>query len=145
ILLTVAGNETTRNAISHGMNAFLEHPDQWELFKKERPATAVDEIVRWATPVNTFQRTAKRDTQIGGVDIKEGQRVGLFYGSANYDEDVFEDPFTFNILRDPNPHVGFGGNGAHFCVGANLARMEINLMFNALADLVPDISRLESP
>nr|WP_317628620.1 cytochrome P450 [Gordonia hankookensis] len=145
ILLTVAGNETTRNAISHGMNAFLEHPDQWELFKKERPATAVDEIVRWATPVNTFQRTAKRDTQIGGVDIKEGQRVGLFYGSANYDEDVFEDPFTFDILRDPNPHVGFGGNGAHFCVGANLARMEINLMFNALADLVPDISRLESP
>ncbi|MDL9936469.1 cytochrome P450 [Gordonia sp. ABSL1-1] len=145
ILLTVAGNETTRNAISHGMNAFLEHPDQWELFKKERPATAVDEIVRWATPVNCFQRTAKRDTQIGGVDIKQGQRVGLFYGSANYDEDVFENPFEFDILRDPNPHVGFGGNGAHFCVGANLARMEINLMFNALADIVPDITRLEEP
>lgn len=145
ILLTVAGNETTRNAISHGMNAFLEHPDQWEIFKKERPATAVDEIVRWATPVNAFQRTAKRDTQIGGIDIKEGQRVGMFYGSANYDEDVFDDPFSFNILRDPNPHVGFGGNGAHFCIGANLARMEINLMFNALADLVPDISRLAAP
>ncbi|MEP9395284.1 cytochrome P450 [Gordonia sp. VNK1] len=145
ILLTVAGNETTRNAISHGMNAFLEHPDQWELFKRDRPATAVDEIVRWATPVNCFQRTAKRDTQIGGVDIAEGERVGLFYGSANYDEDVFEDPYLFNILRDPNPHVGFGGNGAHFCVGANLARMEINLMFNALADLVPDITRLEVP
>lgn len=145
ILLTVAGNETTRNAISHGMNAFLDNPDQWELFKKERPATAVDEIVRWATPVNCFQRSAKRDTQIGGVDIKEGQRVGLFYGSANYDEEVFEDPFTFNILRDPNPHVGFGGNGAHFCVGANLARMEINLMFNALADLVPDITKLQAP
>ena len=142
ILLTVAGNETTRNAISHGMNAFLDHPDQWELFKRERPITAVDEIVRWATPVNCFQRTAKRDTQVGGVDIKAGQRVGMFYGSANYDEDVFDDPFSFNILRDPNPHVGFGGNGAHFCVGANLARMEINLMFNALADLVPDISRL---
>lgn len=145
ILLTVAGNETTRNAISHGMNAFLEHPDQWELFKKERPSTAVDEIVRWATPVNCFQRTAKNDTTVGGVDIAAGQRVGLFYGSANFDEDVFDDPFSFNILRDPNPHVGFGGNGAHFCVGANLARMEINLMFNALADIVPDISRLEAP
>ncbi|NDK88231.1 cytochrome P450 [Gordonia desulfuricans] len=145
ILLTVAGNETTRNAITHGMNAFLEHPDAWDLYKRERPATAVDEIVRWATPVNAFQRTAKRDTQVGGVDIAEGQRVGLFYGSANYDEEVFENPYTFDIMRDPNPHVGFGGNGAHFCVGANLARMEINLMFNALADIVPDITRLEPP
>lgn len=145
ILLAVAGNETTRNAISHGMNAFLDNPDQWELFKKERPATAVDEIVRWATPVNTFQRTALRDLEIGGQQIKKGDRVGLFYGSANYDEDVFDDPFTFNILRDPNPHVGFGGNGTHFCIGANLARMEINLMFNALADLVPDITKLEQP
>ncbi|NMO04766.1 cytochrome P450 [Gordonia sp. TBRC 11910] len=145
ILLTVAGNETTRNAISHGMNAFLDNPDQWELFKEHRPATAVDEIVRWATPVNCFQRSAKRDTEIGGVAISEGQRVGMFYGSANYDEEVFEDPFSFNILRDPNPHVGFGGNGAHFCVGANLARMEINLMFNALADLVPDITKLQAP
>lgn len=145
ILLTVAGNETTRNAISHGMNAFLDNPDQWELFKKERPATAVDEIVRWATPVNCFQRTAKNDTQVGGVDIKAGERVGMFYGSANYDEEVFDDPFSFNILRDPNPHVGFGGNGAHFCVGANLARMEINLMFNALADIVPDITKLDAP
>ncbi|WP_448223727.1 cytochrome P450 [Gordonia iterans] len=145
ILLTVAGNETTRNAISHGMNAFLDNPEQWELFKAERPATAVDEIVRWATPVNCFQRTAKHDTEIGGQQIKAGQRVGLFYGSANYDEDVFEDPFTFDILRDPNPHVGFGGNGTHFCIGANLARMEINLMFNALADMVPDITKLEQP
>ncbi|MEJ9077293.1 cytochrome P450 [Gordonia malaquae] len=145
ILLTVAGNETTRNAITHGINAFLDNPDQWELFKKERPATAVDEIVRWATPVNCFQRTAIRDTVVGGQEIKEGQRVGLFYGSANYDEDIFEDPYTFNILRDPNPHVGFGGNGTHFCIGANLARMEINLMFNALADMVPDITKLAEP
>ncbi|QRY64747.1 cytochrome P450 [Gordonia sp. PDNC005] len=145
ILLTVAGNETTRNAITHGINAFLDNPDQWELFKKERPATAVDEIVRWATPVNCFQRTAVRDTVVGGQEIKAGQRVGLFYGSANYDEDIFEDPYTFNILRDPNPHVGFGGNGTHFCIGANLARMEINLMFNALADMVPDITKLAEP
>ena len=145
ILLTVAGNETTRNAITHGMNAFLDNPEQWELYKAERPATAVDEIVRWATPVNCFQRTAKDDTEIGGQKIAKGERVGLFYGSANYDEDVFDDPFTFNILRDPNPHVGFGGNGTHYCIGANLARVEINLMFNALADLVPDISKLEQP
>ncbi|GED99080.1 cytochrome P450 [Gordonia crocea] len=145
ILLTVAGNETTRNAISHGMNAFLDNPEQWEIFKRDRPATAVDEIVRWATPVNSFQRTAVRDTEIRGVKIAEGDRVGMFYGSANYDEDVFDDPFTFNVLRDPNPHVGFGGNGAHFCVGANLARMEINLMFNALADIVPDITKLDAP
>lgn len=145
ILLAVAGNETTRNAISHGMNAFLDNPEQWELFKKERPATAVDEIVRWATPVNCFQRTALRDLELGGQQIKKGDRVGMFYGSANYDEDVFDDPFTFNILRDPNPHVGFGGNGTHFCIGANLARMEINLMFNALADMVPDITKLDQP
>ncbi|PHV65234.1 cytochrome P450 [Williamsia muralis] len=145
ILLTVAGNETTRNAISHGMNAFLDNPEQWEIFKRDRPATAADEIVRWATPVNAFQRTARHDVELGGVTIKKGQRVGMFYGSANYDEDVFENPFEFNILRDPNPHVGFGGHGAHYCVGANLARMEINLIFNAIADHMPDITKLAEP
>ncbi|MBW0016694.1 MAG: cytochrome P450 [Mycobacterium sp.] len=145
ILLAVAGNETTRNAMTHGMNAFLDNPDQWELFKRERPATAADEIVRWATPVHCFQRTALQDTQVGGVPINAGQRVGLFYSSANYDEDVFDDPFTFNILREPNPHLGFGGNGAHYCIGANLARMEINLMFNAIADIIPDIEKIGPP
>lgn len=145
ILLTVAGNETTRNAISHGMNAFLDNPEQWELFKRDRPATTADEIVRWATPVNAFQRTAKHDLVLGGQEIKKGQRVGMFYGSANFDEDVFDKPFEFNILRDPNPHVGFGGHGAHYCVGANLARMEINLIFNAIADHMPDITKLAEP
>ncbi|MGV0744469.1 cytochrome P450 [Mycolicibacterium sp. XJ870] len=145
ILLAVAGNETTRNAMTHGMNAFFENPDQWELFKRERPVTAVDEIVRWATPVHCFQRTAVADTEIGGVTVRAGQRAGLFYSSANYDEDVFEDPFRFDILRDPNPHLGFGGNGAHFCIGANLARMEIKLMFNEIADQIPDISKLGEP
>ncbi|MCV7216019.1 cytochrome P450 [Mycobacterium crocinum] len=145
ILLAVAGNETTRNAMTHGMNAFFENPDQWELFKRERPETTADEIVRWATPVHCFQRTATRDTEIGGVTIRAGQRAGLFYSSANYDEDVFDNPFQFNILRDPNPHLGFGGNGAHFCIGANLARMEIKLIFNEIANQIPDISKLGDP
>ncbi|MBO0776394.1 MAG: cytochrome P450, partial [Actinobacteria bacterium] len=106
ILLAVAGNETTRNAISHGMLAFLDHPQEWELYRAQRPDTAVDEIVRWATPVTVFQRTALRDTTLGGQDIRAGQRVGLFYRSANFDEEVFGQPERFNILRSPNPHVG---------------------------------------
>ncbi|OBJ96925.1 steroid C27-monooxygenase [Mycolicibacterium fortuitum] len=145
ILLAVAGNETTRNAMTHGMNAFLENPDQWELFKRERPETAVDEIIRWATPVHCFQRTALADIQVGDVTVKAGQRVGLFYSSANYDEEVFESPFQFNILRNPNPHLAFGGNGAHYCIGANLARMEIKLMFNEIADQIPHIAKLGEP
>ena len=145
ILLAVAGNETTRNAMTHGINAFFDNPDQWELFKRERPATAVDEIIRWATPIHCFQRTALTDVELGGVTIRKGQRAGLFYSSANYDEDVFEDPFRFNILRDPNPHMSFGGNGAHFCVGANLARMEIKLIFDEIANQIPDISKLGEP
>ena len=145
ILLAVAGNETTRNSITQGMMAFTDHPDQWELFKKDRPGTAADEIVRWATPVTSFQRTALEDTELGGVQIKKGQRVVMFYRSANFDEDVFDDPYTFDILRDPNPHVGFGGNGAHFCIGANLARMTIDLMFNAIADAMPDLTSMGKP
>ena len=145
ILLSVAGNETTRNAISHGMLAFLDHPDQWELFKAQRPQTAVDEIVRWATPVTVFQRTATKDTELGGQLIKKGQRVGMFYRSANFDEEVFEHPEQFNVLRSPNPHVGFGGTGAHYCLGANLARLEIDLMFNAIADAMPAIAKAGDP
>ncbi|GAB6987143.1 cytochrome P450 [Nocardioides pyridinolyticus] len=103
ILLAVAGNETTRNAISHGMNAFLDHPEQWEIWKRDRPATMVDEVVRWATPVSVFQRTALNDVEVGGVRFQKGERAALFYASANFDEEVFEDPFAFDILRDPNP------------------------------------------
>jgi cholest-4-en-3-one 26-monooxygenase len=145
ILLSVAGNETTRNAISHGMIAFMEHPDQWAIYKAERPETAADEIVRWSTPVVSFQRTATEDTVIGGQAIKAGDRVGMYYGAANFDPDVFDHPYKFDILRDPNPHLGFGGTGAHYCIGANLARVEINLIFNAIADALPDITMLGDP
>ena len=145
IALTVAGNETTRNAMAHGMNAFLDHPDQWQLWKRERPSTMVDEVIRWATPVNVFQRTALEDVDLNGVQVKKGERVGLFYGSANFDADVFEDPYAFNILRDPNPHLAFGGHGAHYCIGANLARMEVGAIFGALADIAPNITRKSPP
>jgi cholest-4-en-3-one 26-monooxygenase len=145
LLLAVAGNETTRNAISHGMNAFFDHPEQWELYKQTRPRTAPDEIVRWATPIHAFQRTAIADTQVGGVDVAKGDRVVMFYSSANRDPDVFENPETFDIMRDPNPHLGFGGLGTHYCLGANLARVEIDLIFNAVADVMPDVRKLEPP
>ncbi|MEV0030100.1 cytochrome P450 [Nocardia sp. NPDC050793] len=145
ILLAVAGNETTRNAITHGMKAFVDHPGQWEIYRERRPHTAPDEIVRWATPVTAFQRTATEDVQLGGQRIRAGQRLGLFYSSANFDEDGFTDPFVFDILRDPNPHVGFGGTGAHYCVGANLARLEIDLMFNAIADAMPTLRQVSDP
>lgn len=145
ILLAVAGNETTRNAITHGMKAFIDNPEQWERYKRQRPRTAPDEIVRWATPVTAFQRTATADTEVGGQLIRKGDRVGLFYSSANFDEEAFEDPFTFDVFREVNPHVGFGGTGTHYCVGANLARLEIDLMFNAIADVMPDLSQVSEP
>ncbi|MFD5386906.1 cytochrome P450 [Streptomyces sp. NPDC127074] len=145
LLLAVAGNETTRNAISHGMHAFLTHPDQWELFKAERPATAADEIVRWATPVMSFQRTTTQDTELGGQRIGAGARVGVFYSSANNDPDVFDRPEDFDITRDPNPHLGFGGGGPHFCLGKSLAELEIRLIFQAIADTLPDIRLAGEP
>lgn len=145
IALAVAGNETTRNAITHGMNAFFDNPDQWDLWKRERPETTIDEMIRWATPVTSFQRTALEDVQIGGVQVRAGQRVGRFYASANHDEEVFTDPFTFDITRSPNPHLAFGGHGAHYCIGANLARLEIRLLFDALAEQAPGIRRDGEP
>ncbi|MDT5076389.1 MAG: cholest-4-en-3-one 26-monooxygenase [Mycobacterium sp.] len=145
VTLTVAGNETTRNSITQGMMAFLDFPDQWELFKKTRPESAADEVIRWATPITSFQRTALTDVEVGGVQIEKGQRVVLSYRSANFDDEVFEDPFRFDILRSPNPHVSFGGTGAHYCMGANLARLTVNLMFGALADAMPDLKALAPP
>jgi cholest-4-en-3-one 26-monooxygenase len=145
LMLAVAGNETTRNAISHGMLAFFDNPDQWEVFKAERPLTAADEIIRWGTPVTVFQRTAVADTELGGQQVKAGQRLGLFYRSGNFDEDVFDHPERFDILRDPNPHLGLGGFGAHYCLGASLAKLEIGLIFNAIADAMPDIRQAGEP
>jgi cholest-4-en-3-one 26-monooxygenase len=145
MLLAVAGNETTRNATTHGMLAFFDHPEQWELYKAERPRTAVDEIIRWATPVNVFQRTATKDVEFRGQQLRRGDRVCIFYGSANFDEEIFDDPYTFDIRRSPNPHLGFGGSGAHYCLGANLARLELELIFNAIADQMPDIRRTGAP
>ncbi|WP_062649105.1 cytochrome P450 [Streptomyces maremycinicus] len=145
LMLAVAGNETTRNATTHGMHAFLTHPEQWESYKRERPDTAAEEIVRWATPVIAFQRTATQDTELGGKQIRKGDRVGLFYASANRDPEVFERPDEFDVTRDPNPHLGFGGGGPHFCLGKSLAVLEINLIFNAIADALPDLRLVGDP
>ena len=146
MLLMVAGNETTRNAITHGMQAFFDHPEQWELFKSTRPIeTAAEEIIRWGTPVMQFQRTAKVDTVLGGQPIKKGERVAIYYSSANRDKTALDDPDTFDITRVENEHVAFGGGGPHFCLGANLARAEIRIIFDVIADRMPDITPLGPP
>jgi len=149
VLLVVAGNETTRNAIAHGMHLLTLHPDQkaaWAADPDGLAASAVEEIVRWATPVIHFRRTATRDgVRLGDHKFAEGDKVVLFYNSANRDEDVFTDPFTFDIRRDPNPHVGFGGPGPHFCLGAHLARREITVMFKELLTRCPDIAATSEP
>src|SRR6476659_8353955 len=148
LLLVAAGNETTRNAISHGMLALTQHPDQrrrWlDDFETVSP-TAVEEIVRWATPVIHFRRTATRDTVVGGQEIKAGEKVVMFYNSANRDERAFPDPYKFDVLRAPNEHAGFGAGGPHFCLGANLARREIKLMFEELFRRLPDIEITGEP
>ncbi len=148
VLLAVAGNETTRNAISHGMKALCDHPDQRAIWQADFAAvtpTAVEEIVRWATPVIHFRRTATRDTEIGGQRIAEGEKVVLWYCSANRDAAVFDDPFRFDVRRTPNEHVGFGGPGPHHCLGAHLARREIALMFEEIFRRLPDIEVVDEP
>jgi cholest-4-en-3-one 26-monooxygenase len=141
LLLTVAGNETTRNAASGGMLAFFEHPGQWQrlLADPALAATAAEEVVRWVSPVNLFRRTATCDTELGGQAIAEGDKVVVFYASANRDESVFTAPQEFDIARDPNPHVGFGGGGPHFCLGRHLAALELRVLLQTLAERMPDI------
>jgi cytochrome P450 len=130
VILTIAGSETTRNALTQGLVALLDHPDQLERLREtpDLMRRATEEIIRWSSPVLFFGRTAMRDTQLGGVQIAAGDRVVLWYPSANRDERAFERPFEFDIERDPNPHVSFGGGGPHFCLGANLARKEIEVL-----------------
>jgi cholest-4-en-3-one 26-monooxygenase len=147
MLLSVAGNETTRNAITHGMIAFLEHRDQWDRLR-EHPELfdkAAEEIVRWASPVIFFRRSVTHDVELRGRQLKAGDKITVWYPSANRDEDVFERPFDFDIGRDPNPHIGFGGRGPHFCLGSNLARLEMRALFEELTTRIPDIAGVEPP
>ncbi len=139
-LVMVAGHDTTRNAISNGMLAFFEHPAELEKLRRDPGlvGTAADEVVRWTTPVNHFSRTATRDTELRGKQIRAGDSVALFYASANRDEEIFEDPFTFRIDRDPNPHLGFGV-GEHFCLGASLARMDLRVFWRQFVERVESI------
>ena len=149
VLLVVAGNETTRNAISHGMHQLTVNPDEkakWIADFEGVAPTAVEEIVRWASPVIHFRRTVTRDgAQLGDHTFSEGDKVVLFHNSANRDEAVFTDPYRFDVARDPNPHTGFGGPGPHFCLGAHLARREITVMFRELLTRVPDIAAVGEP
>ena len=149
ILLVVAGNETTRNAITHGMVALTENQDQrakWFGDFETHTKTAVEEIVRWATPVIHFRRTATQDTEINGFPIKQNQKVVLFYNSGNRDERIFKDPFKFDIARVAQPtQIGFGAGGPHFCLGANLARREIAVMFDEIRRRAPNLQITGEP
>ena len=140
LLLAVAGNETTRNLISHGIIALHENPDQLAKLRADRSlmTPAIDEMLRWGTPVMNFRRTATHDTELGGQQIKEGDKVVFWHISANRDESMFADPFSFDITRSPNEHMAFGSGGPHYCLGANLAKMEIRVMFEELLDRFPE-------
>ena len=148
ILLSAAGNETTRNAISHGMVALTRYPDErrkwWADFDAVAP-TAVEEIVRWASPIIFMRRNLTEDIELRGIEMKAGDKVSMWYNSANRDEHKFANPWLFDVTRNPNPHIGFGAGGAHFCLGANLARREIRVLFEELRREIPDIAAVEEP
>jgi cytochrome P450 len=141
-VLMIAGNETTRHTISHGMLALIDHPEQLRLLQEEpdRIGQATEEMLRWATPVHHFRRTATRDVEMDGVEIKRGDKVVTWYTSANRDEEVFPDPYRFDVTRAPNDHVTFGPGGPHFCLGAHLARLETKILFQ---ELLPRVSSIE--
>jgi cholest-4-en-3-one 26-monooxygenase len=142
LLLTVAGNETTRNTTSWGMWALMQNPEQYQALVDDPDGKldrAIEEILRWATPVYHFRRTAAEDTEIHGQAIAAGDKVVMWHTSANRDDTVFDDPFRFDIDRWPNKHIAFGGGGAHYCLGANLARMELKLIFREILERIPDM------
>jgi cholest-4-en-3-one 26-monooxygenase len=148
LLLSVAGNETTRNATAWGMWALMQHPDQYAALRDDldgMSGPAIEEILRWASPVYHFRRTATRATELRGREIAEGDKVVMWYISANRDEAVFDDPFRFDITRDANEQVAFGGGGHHFCLGANLARMELQLIFREVLERIPDMHTVDDP
>ena len=147
LLLAVAGNETTRNLISGGMVAFFDNPDQWSRLVDDSSLmpTAVEEMLRWVSPVMYFRRAAMNDQEIQGHQIKKGDKVTLWYISGNRDEDVFEEPDRFDVGRDPNLHLAFGAGGPHNCLGLNLARLEIKVMFEELTRRMPDIQQAGPP
>jgi cytochrome P450 len=148
ILLAVAGNDTTRTAISHGMNLLAAHPDQRAIWQDDLEGvtpTAVEEVVRVSSPVTFMRRTVTHDLTLSGQDLVEGDKLILFYAAANRDPRQFDDPESFDVRRDPNPHVGFGGPGPHFCLGAHLARREVSVMFRELLTRLPDIEVTGDP
>ena len=146
VLLSVAGNDTTRHTTSHALRALSVHRDQRALLQEDldgRLATSVEEFIRWASPVMTFRRTTTREVELHGETLPAGEKVVLFYHSANRDEQAFEDPWRFDITRDPNRHVGFGGGGPHYCLGASLARTQLRSIFGELLTVIPDIEAQE--
>jgi cholest-4-en-3-one 26-monooxygenase len=148
MFLMAAGNETTRNAATHGLMGFLEFPEQWEKLVQDPEglsASAIEEILRWATPVMQLRRNVTVDIELRGELLKAGDKVSIWYMSANRDEEVFDDPFRFDIERQPNEHLAFGGGGPHFCLGASLARMELRVLFEELALRVPILQSMGPP
>ena len=147
LAFAVAGNETTRTAMSQGMLALLDNPEQMQLLRSNRElaGSAADEIIRWSSPIVYFRRTATSDLELHGVTIRENDPVALYYLSANYDDTVFADPHRFDITRSPNPHVSFGGGGPHYCLGAHLARLEITVLLEELCTKTSSIERIGEP
>jgi cytochrome P450 family 142 subfamily A polypeptide 1 len=145
-LFIAGGAETTRTAISHGLRAFVDHPDQWEAIAADPDLVpgAVEEVLRWVTPLNNFFRRAAADDRIGDQPVERGDRIILLYPSANRDEDVFADPFTFDIRRSPNPHVSFGF-GTHLCIGTHVARASLAAVFGQLSRRVTDLRVVTEP
>lgn len=148
ILLSAAGNETTRNAISHGLVALTRYPEQrarWWADFDGLAATAVEEIVRWASPIIFMRRNLTQDTEMRGITMRAGDKISMWYNSGNRDEARFDNPWLFDLGRNPNPHIGYGAGGAHFCLGANLARREIRVLFEELYRRIPEIVAVEEP